>query len=93
MRSVAMVGRTGASALLLAVLAVGCHGPEASSQERPADPAGPATALISGEGILPGDPSTPGPTTVTTTRRWPIGKGSPRTVTTISTPSTTTPVG
>ncbi len=96
MRSVTTVGRSGAAALLVAVLALGCRGPEASSQERPGDPAQPATALISDEGLLPGDPRTPGPPTATTAPpAWPIGKGSPRPATTTSTPSppTTTPVG
>ena len=103
MRSVTVVGRAGMAAglVLVAVVAVGCGGQEASGQERPDIPGQPAAVVrIADEGLLPGDQRAPGAATVTTAPRWPIGKASSPAVTTTSTappPTTTTikpsPVG
>jgi hypothetical protein len=96
MRSVTAKGRGGMAAglVLVALVAVGCGGQEASGQERPETPGPPAAIRVSDEGLLPGDQRAPGSPTVTTTARlWPIGKASSPAITTTSTrppPTTTT---
>jgi hypothetical protein len=80
-----------AGLLLTAVMAVGCAGSEASGREVSDVPGQPAASTIPEEGFLPGDQRVPGPPTVTTAaRRWPLGKGSARPVTTTSRAVTTT---
>jgi hypothetical protein len=88
MRSVTLEGRGGVAAalVLVAMVAVGCGGHEASGQELPDVPGQPAAVRIADEGVLPGDQREPGSPTVTTAeRRWPIGKASSPAVTTTST--------
>jgi hypothetical protein len=74
------------TALLVAVVAIGCGGQRNPGQDGPDSSGRPPTILISGEGLLPGDQRAPnGPTVTTAARRWPVGKAAvpPTTTTTL----------
>ena len=96
MRTV-MMARGAMAAALVAAVAVGCAGQEASSPERADIPGTPAAATRTPDagGLAPGEQRAPEPPTATTApRRWPVGKPSSPAVTTTSTsppPTTTSP--
>jgi hypothetical protein len=82
MRSVKWMG-------VLAIVAVGCGGPQHSGQGFPGSRAGASDAGISGESVIPGDPRVPSKGTTVTTKR-PGFTGIGRTSSPVPHPTTTT---